>query len=248
MFEFTTLAVVTGIFLLAGLVKGIIGMGLPTVSLGLLVMFVELPTAMALMLIPSFITNIWQSLAGGNTRFLIKKIGVFLLAATLAVWIGTKLLSMIDLAWATIILGTLLIGYASSQLAGLTVGVLKQQNNWLAVGVGIVNGIFGGLTGAFIFPGLMYLQAHDFNKDQLVQAMGMLFILTTISLALGLGGHNLLDFQVGWLSVWVIVPAVLGMTLGRRIRRRFSETQFRKVFFSSILLLGVMIIITGLSK
>ena len=63
-----TLTVVALTFLLAGLVKGVIGLGLPTISLALLTAALGLPQAMALLLVPSFVTNLWQAVAGGKGR------------------------------------------------------------------------------------------------------------------------------------------------------------------------------------
>ena len=59
---------VSAIFALGGLVKGVAGFGLPTVGLGLLALSRPLPEAMALMLLPTIATNIWQALAGGALR------------------------------------------------------------------------------------------------------------------------------------------------------------------------------------
>ena len=240
--------VVTAIFLLAGLMKGVIGFGLPTVSLGLLVMIVELPTAIALMLVPSFATNIWQSMAGGNALYIFKKIGPFLLAATLSVCLGTKLLASIDLIWATVILGVLIMVYAVSQIFGWALAKTAQKPFWLGPLAGCFNGVFAGLTGASIFPGLIYLHSLDFKRDQLIQAMGMLFIFSTVGLAVAFKAHNLLGIKVGWVSVWAIVPAFIGMTVGRRLRQHLSENQFKKTFFISLLILGFSIIFKAISQ
>ena len=235
-------------FLLAGFVKGVIGFGLPTVSLGLLVMIVELPTAMALMLIPCFVTNVWQALSGGHFLFVLRKVGLFLWVATVTVWLGSKILSSIDLIWATLLLGTLLMTYAGSQILGFALAKQTHKNRWLASTAGFINGIFTGLTGSFIFPGLMYLQSLDLKKDALIQAMGLLFTLSTLALAVSLNGHNLLDLTVGWASFAVVVPALLGMLGGRRFRTHLSEVQFRKAFFISVMMLGVIIIATATFK
>jgi len=242
------LVLLTVTFLLAGFVKGVIGFGLPTVSLGLLVMIVELPTAMALMLIPCFVTNVWQAFSGGHFRFVLKKVGLFLLVATVTVWLGSKILSSIDLIWATIVLGGLLIGYAASQLLGFTLPKQTHPHRGLAISAGFINGIFTGLTGSFIFPGLMYLQSLDLRKEALIQAMGLLFTLSTLALAVALTGHGLLDLSVGWVSVAVVVPALLGMMGGRRFRQHLSEAQFRKTFFVSVMALGVIIIVSAILK
>lgn len=239
---------ITMVFLLAGLMKGVIGFGLPTVSLGLLVMIVELPTAIALMLVPSFATNVWQSMAGGNALYIVKRIGPFLLAATLSVWLGASLLAKIDLIWATVILGVLLMVYAISQIFGWALVKSAQKPVWLGPVAGCANGIFAGLTGASIFPGLIYLHSLDFKRDELIQAMGMLFILSTIGLAVAFNAHNLLDIQVGWVSVWAIFPAVAGMMVGKKLRQYLSEEQFKQTFFISLLVLGLIIIFKAISQ
>ena len=75
-------------FLLAGTVKGVIGLGLPTVSLAILTVAIDLPTAMALLLVPSFATNLWQASVGGNATSLWRRLWPFMLPAGLCVWIG----------------------------------------------------------------------------------------------------------------------------------------------------------------
>ena len=91
MFDFGSIAAVTVIFLIAGAVKGVIGLGLPTISLALLTLIFDLPTAMATLLLPSFVTNLWQAMVGGNGRRLLNRLWPFLLPAMLLVWAGGML-------------------------------------------------------------------------------------------------------------------------------------------------------------
>jgi uncharacterized membrane protein YfcA len=76
----------------------------------------------------------------------------------------------------------------------------------------------------------------------LIQAMGMLFTASTVALAVALQGNDLLTFELGSLSAAALLPAIIGMVVGRRIRQRLSEQLFRRVFFVSLLLLGAYII------
>ena len=66
MFEISTIIVILGTFLIGGLVKGVIGWGLPSISLAILTVFTNLPTSIVLMLAPSLVTNIWQATMGGK--------------------------------------------------------------------------------------------------------------------------------------------------------------------------------------
>jgi uncharacterized membrane protein YfcA len=233
-------------FLLAGTVKGVIGLGLPTVSLAILTVAIDLPGAMALLLAPSFATNLWQAVVGGNGRVLVARLWPFLLCATLTVWIGALALASVDLAMLSALLGVLLITYAGVSLAGLRFAIPARHQPWAGPLAGLVNGLLTGMTGSFVVPGVMFLNALGLSRDQLIQAMGMLFTLSTLALALALRNHDLLtDRQIGY-SAMALLPAFLGMLLGQRIRRAISEPVFRRVFFLSLLLLGAYIIISAL--
>jgi uncharacterized protein len=57
-----SLVAITSIFVLAGFVKGVIGLGLPTVAMGLLALLMTPAQAAAVLVVPSFLTNIWQAM------------------------------------------------------------------------------------------------------------------------------------------------------------------------------------------
>ena len=233
-------------FLLAGTVKGVIGLGLPTVSLAILTVAIDLPSAMALLLVPSFATNLWQAVVGGNGRALLVRLWPFLLTASLTVWIGAMALTSVDLSLLSALLGALLITYAGISLAGLRLAIATNHESWAGSLAGLVNGLLTGMTGSFVVPGVMFLNALGLPRDQLIQAMGMLFTLSTLALALALSSHDLLSGQQISYSAVALVPAIIGMVLGQRIRRAISETVFRRVFFLSLLLLGAYITVSAL--
>jgi len=242
MFDPVTIAAITATFLIAGAVKGVIGLGLPTVSLGLLTAALDLPTAMALLIVPSLTTNLWQAAVGSNVRAILRRIWPFLLMATATVWIGATALTRLDLSLLSGLLGALLVAYAGLNLTGVRFSISAQQEVWVGPMFGIANGVLTGMTGSFVVPGVMFLQAIGLPRDMLVQAMGMLFTASTIALALALQGNNLLTTQLNIVSVAALLPAILGMIVGQRIRKRLSEARFRQVFFIVILVLGGYII------
>ena len=234
-------------FLLAGTVKGVIGLGLPTVSLAILTVAIDLPTAMVLLLLPSFATNLWQASKGGNTLLLCRRLWPFLLPAGLCVWVGAMALLRIDLALLSALLGSLLIVYAAVSLAGLRIDFAPAQQRWAGPLAGLVNGLLTGMTGSFVVPGVIYLNAIGLARDQLIQAMGMLFTLSTLALAISLGNHDLLDGGQITTSAIALLPAILGMIIGQRIRRSISALVFRRIFFWCLLLLGVYIVSSALN-
>jgi uncharacterized membrane protein YfcA len=245
MFETTLLFIIFFTFLLAGFVKGVIGLGLPTVSLALLTVATDLPSAMALLLVPSFVTNVWQAMVGGNTRVILLRLWPFLLMATVTVWLGAIALSHLELPLLSALLGVLLVTYAVIALSGFRITVVTKNEKWVGPLLGAMNGVLTGMTGSFVVPGVMFLQAIGLSRDMLIQAMGMLFTVSTLALAIALQSNHLLTSQHGIASAGAMLPAIAGMILGQRVRKKLPEPLFRKVFFVSLLILGIYIMVSS---
>lgn len=246
MFDAFTIAVVGGTFLLAGTVKGVVGLGLPTVSLALLSVSLGLTEAMSLLLVPSFVTNLWQALAGGQGTMVLKRIWPFLVLATLSVWIGAQALTQVDLSLLLALLGVVLMVYAMISLSGFQLNLNRQQSRWAGPVIGVINGVLTGMTGSFVVPGVMYLQAIGLARDQLIQAMGMLFTLSTLALGIVLLDKGLLSTELSMMSAVALVPALVGMVVGQSLRKHLSEQIFKRVFYVSIFALGFYIVVRAL--
>jgi uncharacterized membrane protein YfcA len=243
MFDVSAFIAIAGTFFIAGAVKGVIGLGLPTVSLGLLTAIFDLTTAMGLLLVPSFVTNIWQAVVGGNGRAILLRIWPFLLMATLTVSLGATALTRVDMPLLTGLLGGLLVTYALLSLIGFHSTISAQHEVSAGLLFGSVNGILTGMTGSFVVPGVMFLQGIGLSRNHLVQAMGMLFTVSTVALALALHGSNLFTPQIGTVSALAVIPATAGMVTGQLVRQRLSEHRFRQLFFGSIFVLGTYIVV-----
>jgi uncharacterized membrane protein YfcA len=246
MLDPVTLAIVFGTFLLAGTVKGVIGLGLPTIALALLTVTSDLPTAMALLLVPSFVTNLWQAVTGGNGAAIVKRIWPFLLMATVCVWLGAAALTRVDLHLLSALLGLLLVTYAGLGLGGIRLSIRPAREAWAGPLIGATNGVLTGMTGSCVVPGVMFLQAIGLPRDMLIQAMGMLFTVSTLALGLELMGNDMLTMNQGLTSASGVLPAVIGMMVGQHIRKHLSEDLFKRVFFWALLALGFYIAATAL--
>lgn len=245
-FEASELALIAAVFLIAGGVKGVVGLGLPTVAIGLLAALIGLSEGIVLMVIPSLITNIWQALAGGALITIIRRFWGLLLAIFIGAWVGVNLFGRTDATLLTALLGIMLCAYA---LFGLTSPKLPspgRHEGWLSPILGTISGTLTGLTGTFFMPAIPYFQALGFPRDTMVQAMGVLFLTSTTALAVALAGHGRLNLDIGAVSAFATLPALLGMVLGARLRRRLSEQSFQQALFISLLLLGLFIAVRAL--
>lgn len=242
LFDLTTVIVVSGAFLIAGAVKGVIGLGLPTVSLGLLTAALDLQTAMALLVVPSFVTNLWQSVAGGNAKLILRRLWPFLVMATATVWIGVAALARLNPSLLTALLGAQLVTYSLASLGGIRLAIPIRHEGWTGLLVGSANGVLTGMTGSSVVPGVMFLQAIGLPRDLLIQSMGILFAASTLALAAALQQANFLTVEHGILSSAAVLPAIAGMIGGRWIRKGLTEQRFRTVFFVALLVLGAYLI------
>ncbi len=232
------LLAIAGTFLIAGTVKGVVGLGLPSISLALLAVALDLTNAMAVLLVPSFATNLWQATAGGHGLVLLRRTWLFLLAATVTVLLGASALTRVELSLLTALLGLLMLTYGAASLVGQRFRLEARNEKWVGALAGLVNGVLAGMTGSFAVPGVMYLQALGLPRDALIQAMGMLFTVSTVALGFALQANHLLRLEHGVVSTLALLPAMAGMLIGQRIRHRLSERSFRKIFFLALLGLG----------
>src|SRR5690606_40288694 len=133
---------------------------------------------------------LWQALSGGHGRAVLARIWPFLVMATATIWLGALALTRVDAALLSGLLGLLLVAYAAIGLCGIRIAVPAGHEGWAGPVFGATNGVLTGMTGSFVVPGVMFLQAIGLPRDELVQAMGMLFTLSTLGLAVALGGNG----------------------------------------------------------
>jgi len=233
------LVIVGAAYLLAGFVKGVIGLGLPTVSLAILAATIGLNEAMALMLIPTLVTNLWQGFVGGALAAIVRRIWPLLVILPVGIWFGTDVLARSEAWLLSGLLGVLLCVYSAVSLATPQMPPPGRWERPLSPLIGAATGLSAGMTGSSAVPGVLYLQALGLGRDHLVQAMGIMFTVNTVALAVGLAGHDLLPVNLGILSAVALAPAFLGMMLGQRVRTRLPEQRFRRIFFGALLILGL---------
>lgn len=232
-------------FLLAGTIKGVIGLGLPTISMGLLGLAMAPAQAAALLIIPATLTNLWQLALGGHLRTLIWRLWPLLLAIFVGTGLGTLWLGMVGGTWVVRALGGALLVYALSGLCLPTLRIAPRAERWLAPLCGVLTGVITSATGVFVIPAVPYLQALALSKDELVQALGLSFTVSTLALAAGLLWRGALGGGELSASLLALLPALVGMWLGQWLRQRISAVLFKRVFFIGLGVLGGHLLISG---
>ncbi len=243
----SSLILVGLVFVLAGFTKGIIGLGLPTIAMGLLAVALPPAEAAALLILPSLVTNVWQMLDGPHLGRLLRRLWPLNLGVCLGTWLGAALLAGIGGRHGGLALGLSLIAYAISGLAALQLVVPRTAEPVLGPVTGALTGASTAATGVFVIPAVPYLQAIGLQKDELVQALGLSFTVSTLALAVALAGVDAFAPNLILPSLLAVVVSLAGMRLGQAVRARLKPQAFRLCFFMGLLVLGAYLALRGLA-
>ena len=240
----STLAVVGLTFMLAGMVKGVIGMGLPTVAMSVLGLFMGTPEAVALLAVPTLVTNTWQLVGGPRFGELLRRLAPLLLTLLAGAYFGAGLLA--HGAFVAGALGGVLAAYGLFGLLAPQLHVPPHLEKPLAPLVGLLSGALYGATGLAAIPLIPYLTSLKLDKDELIQAFGLTFSTCAIGLTLGLLGGGRMAMSVTGTSLLALLPAMAGMLAGQRIRRHMKPEIFRRFFMTWMLVIGLYMLVQAL--
>ena len=230
---------VVGSFLLGGFSKGLIGLGMPVVVLAVVAQPLGVSNALAVLVLPTILTNIWQAFDGPHFRSLIARLWPFYLAAFVGVWTGAFIRAGSSETALLILLNTVLMLYAAVSLVSPPIPAPGRHERWMAPSAALTGGVMFGMVGNFIVPGILYLQALGLKRDMLVQSLGITFIVISSTLALSLLSLDFLSGELLLLSAFGVPAAFGGMVLGRACRRFLPEQAFRALFLWALLVAGV---------
>ena len=230
---------VIGVFALAGMIKGTLGLGLPAVAMGLLTLFISPFQAATLLIVPSMVTNVWQLFAEGHVLRLIRRFWSLLMGIIVgSVWSVFPTLGHGEFQ-SEALLGGMLTLYGLYGLFAKKMPNLAPYEKYLSPVIGYLGGALTVATGVIVIPVVPFLQSLHLKRDDLVQSLGLAFTVSTLCLAVFLQQNRIeampLDYKMALIA---LLPALVGMWLGTKLRYRIPEQKFRKVFFGGLVVLG----------
>ena len=247
MFE-PLLILIAAAFLLAGFVKGVIGLGLPTVSMGLLAVTMQPSRALAIVIVPAVITNIWQTFVGPYLRDIIRRLWPLMVGTVIGIWLNAGMLTGPYARYGTIVLGVLLVIYAIIGLSKFSFKVARRDEKWVGGIVGLITGVVSATTGVQVIPSMPFMQAIGMEKDELVQALGVFFTVATLALAFNLTSAGLISSSTALPGAVAMAAAFIGMFIGQAVRSRLQPEAFRRWFLVAMVFLGLYLAGSALYK
>lgn len=233
------IAVIILMLVMAGMTKGLIGIGMPIIAVPLLNLVVDLPTSVAILSVPLVISNIPQALEGDKIGMVVRRLLPVLCGLAVGVVIGVHLLTSVSVQLLKPIVGSILIVVVLLMLLSPHFTVRREQEKYLGPIAGMIGGILGGLAalpGPFVF---VYILALGLSKDRFIQYSSMFLVVAATLMTISLGGMGALRWADFLGSTLAVVPILVGMKLGTSVRTLVSTPMFRTLILAVVMISGL---------
>ena len=235
---------IIAIFLVSGIVKGFLGLGLPAAAMALLTLIMEPTEAIALLTLPIVVTNFYQFARSEDRLQTARRYKIFALATIVSIFVTAWLITAFPTDVLTIVIGVAMITFASQSLFGLSFSI-GPGISW-QVAAGTISGILGGLSSIWSPPVAMYLIARKTPKEAFIAATGFLFLAGSFPLALGLFMSGVLTMVAVIKSLMGLGATLIGFRIGEMLRAHISQDAFRKAVLIAFLIMGARLVVNGI--
>ena len=231
-----------GLFL-AGVLKGVTGLGYSSCALPFLVGSVGLKPAMVLILLPAMATNISVTVTAGHFAETAKRFSRLYVAILPGIAVGLLLLAWLPQSVAVRSLGVVILAYSTLSLVRPDFVLSRKSERRLQVPAGFANGVIAGLTGSQVMPLFPFMMALELDSNRLMQAINLAVTLTSAILAIGLFSTGVMTPELALGSVIAVAPAIGGANLGARLRSHVSVSRLKTIVLMTLFGSGVLMLL-----
>lgn len=235
------------VLLVAGGVKGVLGVGLPLVAVPALSHAMPVPTAIAVMTLPILVSNLYQGLDRRLIRPMLARFWPMILAAMASCLATAQLLVTLDERWTSLTLGAIVTAFALFNLFGDRLVLPARLERPLGPFVGLLAGALGGLSNFFGPPMMVYLVSLRLPKEAFVCAIGLAFAATGLPLWGTLAAEGVLGAIELLFSALFVLPVMAGVFAGRHLRQVVPQQTFRRVLLVVLVAIGLSLVRRGVS-
>ena len=238
----TLLLASAGVYFVAGVIKGTLGIGFPTAAVSLLAQVTDARTAILLVIMPMLCTNLWQVIRSHQLFSVIRRLRLLLLTMLLFIAIFSQLASMVRVELLTAVLGLVVCIYALHSLYMKVMVLNPKFDRQAQLLAGVSAGIMGGLVSVWAPPILMYLNAQRLSKEQFIASSGVILLLGSCVLLVSYAGGGMLSGGLLLISSLLVLPSLIGFTVGEYARQHLSAERFERLLLWFFFIMGLNLI------
>lgn len=230
------------ILFLAGAVKGVVGFGVPTISLAILLTMGYHENIWPVIAIACFFTNIWQALSGPYLVELFEKLYFFLMVSFVTTFSVNLMFGAQHPDLSKLILGITICLYLGFRFFARNVTLSVSHHYSSTTMIGFAQGAVTGISGSFLLPVVPFMQLLMDEREKYIQALGVVFCNMAIALSCSLVIKGDFTQSVSALCIAGSVAALSGMHFGKIYRRKMPKAHFEKAVLTTMLVVGVILI------
>lgn len=241
-------AAALAITLFAGFVKGAVGFAMPLILISAFAVFLPTPLALAGLMLPTLVTNISQAFRQGmgpavETARTYRR---FLIGTVVCIAISAPFADAIPRMVYLLLLGVPITAFAALQLMGRSLAIQLHHRNRAEWVLGVIGGLYGGISGIWGPPLLVFLLSTGAGKVQAIRAQGVVFLIGAVALIASHLGTGLANAQTMGFSAALCVPALVGHYAGYALQDRLDQQRFRRWTQALLVLTGLNMVRTAL--
>lgn len=228
---------------LGGLVKGATGAGAPVLAIPALAMLYDVKLAVAIMMVPNLVTNIWQLHQHHKNLLPNQFVWSFALSGAFGALMGSWFLATLPQSTLSFIVAIGVFAYVAFRLLRSTWVLSYSYALKICIPVGLVAGTLQGASGISAPISLSFFNAMRLERAVFIASISVYFIAMTlvqIPALMALGIMHAVHFLSGTLA---LIPILLFMPVGQMLARRFSRDLFDRIMQVLLLCLAIKLMI-----
>ncbi|KEO53230.1 sulfite exporter TauE/SafE family protein [Thioclava indica] len=236
--ELWQIGVALAVTLFAGFVKGAVGFAMPMIMLSSFASFLPPEIALALLILPTLVSNLIQAFRQGVGAAWgsIRRYQLFIAMIIIFIPISASFVRILPQQAMYLLLGVPIVAFAIWQLSGRPLVLPVHHRKRTETVLGIIGGLYGGISGIWGPPLIVYLLSIHAPKQEAVRIQGVVFMIGAVILTISHLASGVLNAQTVPLSALMVVPALIGMRLGFGAQDRLDPVLFRRL---TLILLGL---------
>jgi uncharacterized protein len=223
-------AAALAVTLFAGFVKGAVGFAMPMILVSAFAVFLPQHLALAGLILPTLVTNLSQAFRQGvgpavETARTYRR---FLVATVVCIAVSAPFADAIPRGVYLLMLGLPISVFAGLQLMGHSLSIRLEHRDRAEWGLGVIGGLYGGVSGIWGPPLLVLLLSTGADKLQMIRAQGVVFLIGAVALLVSHLTTGLANAQTLGFSAALSVPALVGLYAGYWVQDRLDQGRFRR--------------------
>jgi len=238
-------ALMAAVVLAAGIIKGAIGFGFPSLATPLLSLVVDVKTAVVVLILPNIVMDGIQFARRGAPLATLRRLGTLLLSGGVGIVLGTRVLTLLSPRTATLVLGVFVLIFVALSVTGLAPKIPPHWEPWLSPPAGFAAGVIGGVTNSPATALVLYFHGIGLAKHDFISSIAFTFFFYKLVQLGAVTWYGLLPWSLLGVSVALTAVAVAGFAVGLRVQDRLDQRSFNRVVLVFLAVLGAWLLVRG---